>query len=117
MPTLPRNMAVLSKIRDESEREEVTPSEDPTVNSAEQLSNSRSRVGSPGSSSSGSSWSRTRLTGDWADEISLDGGGTTFGWERDGDQIPDRIAADLYLNDELAAELTLLPVEGGGVHD
>ena len=45
-------MAVLSKIRDESEREEVTPSEDPTVNSAEQLSNSRSRVGSPGSSSS-----------------------------------------------------------------
>ena len=52
MPTLPRNMAVLSRISDESERAEVTPSEDPTVNSAEQLSNSNSRVGSSGSSSS-----------------------------------------------------------------
>ncbi len=82
-----------------------------------QLRDPRSGTYSSGSSSSGSSWSSTRLTGDWADEISLDGGGTTFGWERDGDQIPDRIAADLYLNDELAAELTLLPVEGGGVHD
>ena len=83
------------------------------TNSKNFLHISSCRPSAGNTSSSGSSWSSTRLTGDWADEISLDGGGTTFGWERDGDQIPDRIAADLYLNDELAAELTLLPVEGG----
>ena len=36
-----------------------------------------------------------------------------FDWERDGDHLPDRVAANLYLNDKLTAELTLLPVEGG----
>ena len=103
------------------------------------LRDPRSGTYTTGSSNSGASWCSQYLNKGWKDEISLDGGGTTFDWERDGDHLPNRVAADLYLNDELTAELTLLPVEwvgttptwsaapeisltqlpeeGGGVHD
>ena len=79
------------------------------------LRDPRSDTYATGSSNSGASWGSQRLRTDWYDEIlMLSGGGTTFDWERDGDHLPDRVAADLYLNDKLTAELTLLPVEGGG---
>ena len=77
------------------------------------LRDPRSDTYTTGSSSSGASWNSSSLNGDWSGEISLNGGGTTFDWERDGDHLPDRVAANLYLNDKLTAELTLLPVEGG----
>lgn len=63
-----------------------------------------------GSSSSGESWHSVPLKGDWDDHLSLGGGGSG---EYGGASLPDYYAADLYLNGELAAELTLLPVEGG----
>ncbi len=78
------------------------------------LRDPRSDTYTTGSSSSGASWSSSSLNGDWSGEISLHGGGTTFDWERDGDHLPDRVAANLYLNDKLTAELTLLTVEGSG---
>ena len=50
MPTLPINMAVQSNILDALQRSGVIPSDDPTVNRAEQLSKSSAFVGSSGSS-------------------------------------------------------------------
>ena len=65
-----------------------------------------------GSSSTGEFWHSAPLKGDWSEQLSLGGGG--FG----GESPPDCYAADLYLNGELAAELTFLPVEGGvWIHD
>ena len=79
------------------------------------LRDPRSDTYTTGSGNSGASWGSQRLRTDWYDEIlMLSGGGTTFDWERDGDHLPDRVAADLYLNDKLTAELTLLPVEWVG---
>lgn len=65
-----------------------------------------------GSSSSGESWQSRPLTEDWDQHvISLDGGG--HGGYGEQESMPSRYAANLYLNGELAAKLTLLPVEGG----
>lgn len=63
-----------------------------------------------GSSTSGDSWGVKSLEGDWDREIFLSGGGA--GGFREAEQ-PDGFAADLYLNGRLAAQLTLLPAEGG----
>ncbi len=69
---------------------------------------------STGTSSTGAGWGSNTLEGDWDDEIFLAGGGSS----REGVvHPPDAYAADLYLNGELAAELTLLPSEGGLNHD
>ena len=70
--------------------------------------------GGSGSSSDGSSWASTRLgPGDLDGVLFLGGGGS--GYQGIGELGPPPVsyAADLYLNGELAAELTLLPVEGG----
>lgn len=65
---------------------------------------------SGGGDSNGSGWGGRLLEEDWADEIFLTGGGS----DREGVFLPpDAYAADLYLNGGLAAELTLLPSEGG----
>lgn len=66
-----------------------------------------------GSSNTGEGWGQNSL--DWdrekEDTVFLIGGG---GGQRDGYIDPPRsYAADLYLNEEKAAELTLLPVKGG----
>ena len=47
---------------------------------------------------------------DWEDEVFLIGGGSSYGGIVDP---PTAFAADLYLNREKAAELTLYPVKGG----
>ncbi len=63
-----------------------------------------------GSSSDGSSWAQRTLDYDWGDMIFLSGGGSS----REGlIDLPAAYAADLYLNGEKTAELTLRPVEGG----
>lgn len=70
--------------------------------------------GEAGSSSSGDSWASEFLEEDWASPIFLSGGG---GSAREGFEHPGSYAVDLYLNGQLAAELTLLPAEGGPVYD
>ncbi len=70
--------------------------------------------GGSGSSSDGSSWVSTRLgPGDLDGPIFLGGGGSGYQGLGELGPLPASYAADLYLNGELAAELTLLPVEGG----
>ncbi len=69
-------------------------------------------VGSSGSSSNGEDWGSRSL--DWEhyeeNEIFLSGGGSS----REGFiELPSAYAADLYLNEEKVAELTLRPVKGG----
>lgn len=65
-----------------------------------------------GSSSDGSLWGvQATLGEDWGPEIWLGGGGSS-GLSEDFTR-PEAYAADLYLNGEKAAELTLLPAEGG----
>lgn len=67
---------------------------------------------SSGSSSTGANWASRDLDYDWGkeDRIFLSGGGSS----REGFiELPAAYAADLYLNGEKAAELTLRPVEGG----
>lgn len=69
-------------------------------------------VGSGGGSSTGEDWGTRSL--DWEyyeeNEIFLSGGGSS----REGHiELPSAFAADLYLNGEKTAELTLRPVEGG----
>ena len=63
-----------------------------------------------GSDSNGSSWGQNELDWDWEDEVFLIGGGSSYGGIVDP---PTAFAADLYLNREKAAELTLYPVKGG----
>ncbi|MBD5085468.1 MAG: M56 family metallopeptidase [Clostridiales bacterium] len=71
-------------------------------------------VQSSGSSTNGSSWGNYLLDGDWDERVTISGGGSTMNWERDkGCRIPASFAATLYLNYRTAAELTLLPAEGG----
>ena len=70
--------------------------------------------GGGGSSSDGSSWASTRLgPGDLDGDLFLGGGGSGYQGLGELAPLPASYAADLYLNGELAAELTLLPVEGG----
>ncbi|MEI3363528.1 MAG: hypothetical protein V8R75_13855 [Oscillospiraceae bacterium] len=63
-----------------------------------------------GSSTDGSAWSSRTLEEGWGPTVRLGGGGSGGGFPF---SLPGAYAADLYLNDALAAELTLLPVEGG----
>lgn len=66
--------------------------------------------GSAGSGSGGDNWASDLLEGDWDSPLFLSGGGGS--WSEDGGP-PEAYAAELYLNGSLAAELTLLPLEGG----
>lgn len=67
-------------------------------------------VGYGGGSSDEGGWAQNTLDWDWEDTVFLTGGGS----QREGSIDPPRAyAADLYLNEEKAAELTLLPVKGG----
>ena len=44
----------------------------------------------------------------------MGGGGSGKGFDKKGSfGLPDQYAADLYINGQKRAELTLLPVEGG----
>ena len=68
-----------------------------------------------GGSTSGDRWGSQSLEEGWArGAIFLSGGGASFTEERG---LPDAYAVDLYLNGELAAELTLTPSEGGLAFD
>ena len=74
----------------------------------------RSPVGSGGgSSSNGEAWSSQDLPLGWESPVFLGGGGS--GSIGQGGELfrPAAYAANLYLNGKLAAELTLLPAEGG----
>ena len=64
-----------------------------------------------GNSTDGSDWGGHSLEKDWESPIFLSGGGASG-----GGHLPDSYAVDLYLNGDLAARLTLLPVEGDGAH-
>ena len=67
-----------------------------------------------GSSSTGETWMSASLEpGDLDGTVFLGGGGGGGQGIGDLGPMPAAYAADLYLNRELAAELTLLPVEGG----
>lgn len=69
---------------------------------------------SSGSSSDETYWSNHFLSPDWSDEVWLAGGGGGHDFDpEESFRLPDRYAAGLFLNGELAAELTLLPQEGG----
>jgi len=65
---------------------------------------------SAGSSTTGAAWGSKPLGEDWDGTVWLFGGGGSDGGDRG---FPDSYALDLYLNGKLAAELTLLPLEGG----
>ena len=65
-----------------------------------------------GGSSNGDTWGALALEPGWEDVISFGGGGSS---STESDRIPSAYAADLYLNGELAAELTLLPDAEGGL--
>jgi len=64
-----------------------------------------------GSSSDGSSWGTVSLESGWGPAVCVCGGGSSA--DPENFIRPEAFAADLYLNREKAAELTLLPVEGG----
>lgn len=66
-----------------------------------------------GSSSSGESWSSQTLDPDWGPIVSMAGGGSGGHISTDNFLPPDSFAADLYINGEKVAELTLRPEEGG----
>ncbi|MDE7243953.1 MAG: M56 family metallopeptidase [Oscillospiraceae bacterium] len=65
-----------------------------------------------GNSTPGGAWGAKPLEDDWESPVYITGGGGG-GWSETLPDRPDRYAADLYLNGDLAAELTLLPVKGG----
>lgn len=64
-----------------------------------------------GSSNQGSGWSNATLGVNWESPVFLGGGGSSVG--EDPFARPSAYAVDFYANGEKAAELTLLPVEGG----
>lgn len=67
-----------------------------------------------GSSSTGESWGGWSLEKDWGPVVSAGGNESSDAFDPDtGFDRPVGFAADLYINREKAAELTLLPVEGG----
>lgn len=69
---------------------------------------------SSGSSSTGESWGGWSLGEDWDSVVSMGGGEGSGAFDPDTSfDLPAGFAADLYVNGEKAAELTLLPVEGG----
>lgn len=69
--------------------------------------------GGGGSSSSGASWSNRTLGLNWGPVVSMGGGGTSYAFDKDSLMRPDSYAAELYVNREKAAELTLR-LQGGG---
>lgn len=66
-----------------------------------------------GSSNHGDFWCSTSVKGDWGPEVPMSGGGTTRGYRKDSFTLPAYYAADLYLNGEKTAQLTLHLKEGG----
>lgn len=69
---------------------------------------------SSGGSSSGESWESSSLFPGWKNEREFGGGGSSGEYDRhDSFTLPDCYAAELYLNEEKAAELTLYLLEGG----
>lgn len=69
--------------------------------------------GGSGSSNTGDGFAWHTLEPGWDDEISMGGGGSTLTY--DEFTMPSSYAADLYVNGERVKEMTLLPVEGGGL--
>lgn len=69
------------------------------------------RGDSGGNSTDGSNWGARSLEVGWGPEVWLSGGGSSGDPEHF--TMPEAYAADLYINGEKAAELTLLPTEGG----
>lgn len=67
-----------------------------------------------GSSSTGENWGGWSLEKDWDPVVSMGGDESSDAFDPDaGFDRPAGFAADLYVNGEKAAEMTLLPVEGG----
>ena len=66
-------------------------------------------------SSDGGSWGGRSLEPGWDSPVFLSGGGTGAGGVVP--ELPKGYAVNFYLNGQLAAELTLLPVEGGPSYD
>ena len=65
-----------------------------------------------GSSNSGALWSTKSLDSDWDSILWMGGGGSTYSAKEDYWSLPHSYAADLYINNEKAAELTLYLQEG-----
>ena len=70
------------------------------------------RGDSGGNSTDGTSWGARSLEEGWDPDVLLSGGGS-YGGDPEHFIMPEAFAADLYINGEKAAELTLLPTEGG----
>ncbi len=71
-------------------------------------------AGASGTAPGGGSWYSYPMEPGWGPVIDMGGGGG--GGDVDGNEsflLPASFAADLYINHELAAQLTLLPEEGG----
>ena len=66
-----------------------------------------------GSSNHGETWVSRDLDPDWGSVALMGGGGGSSGFDEDSFLLPDRYAADLYINGQKAAELTLRLQEGG----
>ena len=66
-----------------------------------------------GSSSTGEDWASRTLDPGWGPVVPMGGGGSSSGFEKDSLSLPYRYAADLYINGNKAAELTLRLQEGG----
>ena len=66
-----------------------------------------------GSSNHGEDWISRELDSDWGPVALMGGGGGSSGFDEDSFLLPDRYAADLYINGHKAAELTLHLQEGG----
>ena len=80
--------------------------ERPILRSARQGSSS-------GSSTGGEDWASRELEEGWGPVALMGGGGGSSGFDEDSFLLPYCYAADLYINSEKAAELTLRLQEGG----
>lgn len=65
-----------------------------------------------GSSNSGENWCTRALSPGWDSTIRMGGGGSTYSSDEDPFTLPYGYAADLYINGEKAAELTLCLPKG-----
>lgn len=66
-----------------------------------------------GSSNHGEDWASLEVGPGWGPVVPMGGGGSSSGFDEDSFLLPDCYAADLYINGEKAAELTLRLQEGG----
>lgn len=66
-----------------------------------------------GSSNHGEDWVSRELDSDWGPVALMGGGGGSSAFDEDSLLLPDCYAADLYINGQKAAELTLRLQEGG----